>query len=147
MDVKPKEVSLSFLTLNNDTIKRFSTSDKKNKLKAKKGNNLLVWDLKGEGAERLDDMILWWASTAAPKAVPGTYKVVLTVDDQVMSQTFKVLADPNSETDLAGMQRQFEFITSVNTTVDKAHKRIKKIREILYFSILKMEDFIRQMGI
>lgn len=124
------EVSLSFLTLNNDTIKRFSTSDKKNKLKAEKGNNLLVWDLQGEGAERLDGMILWWASTAAPKAVPGTYKVVLSVDNQVMSQNFNVVADPNSETDRAGMQRQFKFITSVNATVDKAHKRIKKIREI-----------------
>ena len=129
-DPDGSEVSLSFLTLNNDTIKRFSTSDKKNKLKAEKGNNLLVWDLQGEGAERLDGMILWWASTAAPKVVPGTYKVVLSVDDQVMSQNFKVIADPNSETDLAGMQRQFEFITSVNATVDKAHKRIKKIREL-----------------
>ena len=90
----------------------------------------MVWDLQGKGAERLDGMILWWASTEAPKAVPGVYAVVLQVGDQVMRRQFSVLADPNSETDLAGMQRQFDFISSVNTTVDKAHKSIKKIRDI-----------------
>ena len=90
----------------------------------------MVWDLKGTGAERLDGMILWWASTEAPKVVPGNYTAVLEVGDQVMRQPFKLLADPNSETDLEGMQRQFEFITSVNATVDKAHKSIKKIRGV-----------------
>jgi photosystem II stability/assembly factor-like uncharacterized protein len=129
-DPENSEVSISFLTLNNDTIKRFSNKDKKNKLEVKKGNNLMVWDLKGDGAERLDGMILWWASTEAPKVVPGNYSVVLQVGDQVMRRQFSVLADPNSETDQSGMQRQFEFITSVNSTVDKAHKSIKKIRDI-----------------
>jgi photosystem II stability/assembly factor-like uncharacterized protein len=129
-DPENSEVSLSFLTLNNDTIQRFSNKDKKNKLEVKKGHNMMVWDLQGQGAERLDGMILWWASTEAPKAVPGVYAVVLQVGDQVMRRQFNVLADPNAETDLAGMQRQFEFISSVNATVDKAHKSIKKIRDI-----------------
>ena len=129
-DPENSEVSISFLTLNNDTIKRFSNKDKKNKLEVKKGNNLMVWDLQGDGAERLDGMILWWASTEAPKVVPGNYSVVLQVGNQVMRRQFSVLADPNSETDQSGLQRQFEFITSVNSTVDKAHKSIKKIRDI-----------------
>ena len=129
-DPENSEVSISFLNLNNDTLKRFSNKDKKNKLEVKKGHNLMVWDLQGEGAERLDGMILWWASTEAPKAVPGNYSVVLKVDDQVMRRPFSILADPNSETDQMGMQRQFDFISSVNSTVDKAHKSIKKIRNI-----------------
>ena len=129
-DPEHSEVSLSFLNLNNDTLKRFSNKDKKNKLEVKKGHNLMVWDLKGEGAERLDGMILWWASTEAPKAVPGNYSVVLQVGDQVMRRPFSIVADPNSETDQMGMQRQFDFISSVDSTVDKAHKSIKKIRGI-----------------
>ena len=129
-DPEHSEVSLSFLNLNNDTLKRFSNKDKKNKLEVKKGHNLMVWDLKGEGAERLDGMILWWASTEAPKAVPGNYSVVLQVGDQVMRRPFSIVADPNSEADQMGMQRQFDFISSVNSTVDKAHKSIKKIRGI-----------------
>ncbi|MDA9127808.1 glycosyl hydrolase [Flavobacteriaceae bacterium] len=129
-DPENSEVSISFLNLNNDTLKRFSNKDKKNKLEVKKGHNLMVWDLQGEGAERLDGMILWWASTEAPTAVPGNYSVVLQVGDQVMRRPFSLLADPNSETDQMGMQRQFDFISSVNSTVDKAHKSIKKIRNI-----------------
>ena len=75
-------------------------------------------------------MILWWASTEAPKAVPGNYQVVLEVEDEVMVRDLTILPDENAETDVAGMQRQFDFITDINKTVDKAHKSIKKIRKI-----------------
>ena len=129
-DPSDKDVTLSFMNLQNDTIKSFSSKGKKDKLTVKKGNNLFVWDTEGEGAERLDGMILWWASTDAPKAVPGTYKVVLQVGNESQSQNFSILPDQNAETDITGMQRQFDFITEVNKTVDKAHKSIKKIRAI-----------------
>jgi hypothetical protein len=76
-------------------------------------------------------MILWWASTSAPQAVPGQYKVVLEVAGQEpQAKTFTVLADKNAETDRAGMQKQFDFITDVNNTVDSAHRSIEKIRAI-----------------
>jgi photosystem II stability/assembly factor-like uncharacterized protein len=129
-DPAEKEIKLSFLNLQNDTIISFSNKDKKAPLTAKKGNNLFVWDTEGKGAEVLDGMILWWASTDAPKAVPGTYKVVLRVGDENLSQNFQILADKNAEADLAGMQRQYDFIANANKTVDRAHKSIKKIRAI-----------------
>ena len=129
-DPSEKEIKLSYLNSRGDTIKTFSTKGKKDKLKVEAGSNMHSWNLRGKGAERLDGMILWWASTNAPRAVPGQYKVVLEVGEEVMSQPFTVLADKNAETDLAGMQRQFDFITDINETVDKAHKSIKKIRKI-----------------
>ena len=139
-DPSEKEVSLSFLKMNNDTIKTFSSKGKKDKISVKKGGNLFVWDTEGDGAERLDGMILWWASTDAPKAVPGTYKVVLKVGEETLTQNFAILPDQNAETDIAGMQRQFDFITDINKTVDKAHKSIKKIRKIN----AQLEDFQKQ---
>ena len=129
-DTKDKEISLSFLNSQNDTIKKFSTKSKEDKLKVEDGANMFSWNTRGKGAERLKGMILWWASTNAPKAVPGQYKVVLQVDDDVQSQPFTILADKNSEATVADMQRQFDFITDVNETVDRAHKSIKKIRKI-----------------
>lgn len=129
-DPKDKVVKLSYLNSQNDTIKSFSTKDEKNKLEVKQGENLQTWDLRGKGAEVLDGMILWWASTDAPQAVPGEYKVVLQVGDEVHTKNFKVLADPNAETDVAGMQKQFDFISDVNKTVDKAHKSIEKMRDL-----------------
>lgn len=129
-DPTDKLVKLSFLNGKNDTIKSFSTKSKKDKLTVKKGANMFTWDTRGKGAERLKGMILWWASTNAPKAVPGQYKVVLQVGENVQTQTFTISPDKNAETDLAGMQRQFDFVTDINKTVDKAHKSIKKIRKI-----------------
>ena len=127
---KDKTVTLTYLTEKGDTIKSFSNKDKKNLLKVKEGANTHVWNMRGKDALRLKGMILWWASTQAPKAVPGKYEVRLQVDEAMYTQSFNILADPNAETDTAGMQRQFDFITDINKTVDKAHKTIKKIRNI-----------------
>lgn len=125
------EVSLTYFDTKGDTIKRFSTKNKKkDKLEVKKGMNQFVWDMTYEGAERLEGMILWWASLDGPQAIPGTYKVNLNVNEEVISQSFTIVADPRAESNLADMQRQFDFIIDVNKTMDNAHKSIKKIRKI-----------------
>lgn len=125
-----KEVKLSYLSMSNDTIKSFSTKDKKDKLKVEKGANVHTWNTRGKDAARFEGMIFWWGSTTAPKAVPGQYKVVLQVGEETMTQNFNIVPDKNAETDIAGMQKQFDYITDVNSTVDRAHKSIKKIRKI-----------------
>ncbi len=139
-DPEDKEVKLSYLTTSNDTIQSFSTSYDKNKLEVEAGANMHVWNMRGKGAERLEGMILWWASTEAPQAVPGTYQVVLEVGDEVVKKEFKILPDANAETDIAGMQKQYDFISDVNKTVDKAHNSIRKMRDVE----AQLKDFQKQ---
>ena len=130
-DLKEEDkVSLTYFDTKGDTIKTFSNKDKKNMLKVEKGANQFVWNMTYDGAERLKGMILWWASLQGPRAIPGDYKVSLKVNDEVQSQFFTILADPRAESTLADMQKQFDFIKSVNKTMDEAHKSIKKIRNI-----------------
>ena len=74
------------------------------------------------------------------KAVPGSYKVHLTKNGETQSQTFKIVPDPRAEVSVAEMQQQFDFITSVNETVNKAHESIKKIRAINK----KLDAFMKQ---
>lgn len=125
------EVSLTYFDSKGDTIQAFNTKNKKkNKLTVKKGANQFTWDMMYKGTERLKGMILWWASLNGPKATPGTYKVVLNVNGEALSQDFNILADPRSESSLEDMQKQFTFVKDVNTTMDNAHKSIKKIRNI-----------------
>lgn len=125
------EVSLTYFDTKGDTIKTFSTKHKKkDKLEVKKGANQFVWNMTYDGAERLEGMILWWASLTGPRAIPGDYSVSLNVNGESNSQSFKVLVDPRSESSLLEMQTQFNFIKDVNTSMDKAHKSIKKIRNI-----------------
>ncbi|CAL68161.1 VPS10 domain-containing protein [Christiangramia forsetii] len=139
-DPKDKKIKISYLNPSNDTIQSFSTEDEKNKLEVKEGANMHTWDMRGKGAEKLDGMILWWASTDAPQAVPGDYKVVLEIADEVLKKEFKIIPDGNSEADIAGMQKQFDFISSVNKTVDKAHKSIEKMRKV----DVQLKDFQKQ---
>ncbi|MGS2725606.1 VPS10 domain-containing protein [Psychroserpens sp. BH13MA-6] len=130
-DEKKDTVSLIYFDKQGDTIKSFSTKHKKkDRLNVKEGMNLFVWDMTYDGAEKLDGMILWWASLDGPQAIPGTYKVQLKVNENTFAQDFNILADPRAESSQQDMENQFQFITDVNETMDKAHKSIKKIRNI-----------------
>nr|WP_321229500.1 glycosyl hydrolase [uncultured Psychroserpens sp.] len=130
-DVKNDEVSLTYFDPKGDTIKTFSTKNKKkDKLEVKKGMNQFVWDMTYDGAEKLDGMILWWASLDGPQAIPGTYKVHLNINGNAIPQTFNIIADPRAESTQADMEKQFIFIKDINKTMDDAHKSIKKIRNI-----------------
>ncbi|MCD2258147.1 VPS10 domain-containing protein [Psychroserpens luteolus] len=130
-DAKNDEVSLTYFDTKGDTIKTFSTKNKKkDKLEVKQGMNQFVWNMTYEGAERLDGMILWWASLNGPRAIPGTYKVHLNVNGTATPQSFNIVADPRAESSQADMQKQFDFIKDVNKTMDDAHKSIKTIRKI-----------------
>ncbi len=132
-DVKENDtIRLAYTTVAGDTLGIFSNKakEKDKKLEVKKGGNTFVWDTRGKGAEKLKGMILWSANLEGAKAVPGDYKVHLTVNGNTTSQTFKILPDPRAEVSVAHMQKQYDFVSDVNTTVDKAHQSIKKIRKI-----------------
>lgn len=129
-DAKKDSISLTYFDAKNDTIKSYNSKVKKDKLEIKEGANQFNWDMTYEGAERLDGMILWWASTEGPKQIPGTYTVKLNVNGTDYTQSYSVLADPRSESSKEDMEAQFNFITQVNKTVDHAHQSIKKIRNI-----------------
>ncbi|WP_019671290.1 WD40/YVTN/BNR-like repeat-containing protein [Eudoraea adriatica] len=129
---KKDSIALTYMSMSGDTLANFNTySDKKeNKLMVNNGGNTHVWDTRGEGAEKLEGMILWSANLDGAKAVPGSYKVYLNRNGASISETFTILPDPRAEVSLADMQKQYDFITDINSTVDKAHKSIKKIRKI-----------------
>ncbi|WP_047418076.1 sialidase family protein [Cellulophaga sp. Hel_I_12] len=125
-------IALTYFSQKGDTLAHYATTakEKDKKLDLKKGGNTHVWDTRGKGAEKLDGMILWWASLDGAKAVPGAYKVTLTVNGNNMSKDFKIIPDPRAEVTVAEMQQQFDFISDINATIDNAHQSIKKIRKI-----------------
>lgn len=135
-------IALTYTKMNGDTLATYSTyaEDKAKKLEAKKGGNTYVWDTRGKGAEMLKGMILWGANLRGPKAVPGTYKVSLNVNGETQTENFTILPDPRAEVTVADMQKQYDFITEVNETVDRAHQSIKKIRAING----KLDEFIKK---
>ncbi|MBU2997620.1 glycosyl hydrolase [Cellulophaga baltica] len=125
-------IALTYLSIKGDTLATFSNTSKEKdeKLKIEKGGNTHVWDTRGKGAKKLDGMIFWWANFDGAKAVPGSYKVSLSFNGAVSSKEFKILPDPRAEVSVEAMQKQFDFISDINTTIDKAHTSIDKIRTI-----------------
>ena len=137
-------VALTYTSMAGDTLATYSTYAKEpdHKLKVKKGGNTHSWDTRGKGAESLKGMIFWWASLNGPKAAPGSYRVHLNAMGETQSQTFNILPDPRAEVTVADMQKQHDFITDVNNTVDRAHQSIKKIRRVNE----QLDAFVTQYG-
>ena len=127
-----KDVALSFYEADGDLITTYSTTskEKKNKLTVEEGSNQFVWNMNYPDTEKFDGMILWWGSLTGPKAIPGDYKVTLTVDGVEQTQDFKILQDPRSEISPAAMQQQFTFVKSLSDKLNETHQTIKDIRQV-----------------
>ncbi len=136
LKVKPSdtlEVKLSFHEMDGKLIREFSSTAKEegDKLKdLKAGGNFFSWDMEYPAAKKFDGMILWWGNMSGPNALPGEYKVRLTVGKDSQEQTFKILADPRAETSMEDLSAQFQFMMEVRDKVTEAHEAIIDIRTI-----------------
>lgn len=134
-DTTKAQVSLEFLQTDGKLIKKFSTKPdtkaKEEKLTLKQpGMNKFNWNMRYADAERFDGMILWAASMNGPRALPGTYKVKLTVNGKVLESDFEILKDPRATATHADMQAQFDFLQEVIAKVSETNQTIKKIRTV-----------------
>ena len=127
-------VSLSIEDAQGNHIRTFSTKPNKEKkegrLSVKDGNNIFYWDMMYTGAERVQGMILWWASLSGPMALPGDYKVTLKVGKKSTSQNFTILKNPMSETTLVDMNAQFDFINEINAKVTEIHRALNNVKKV-----------------
>lgn len=131
---KTDTVTLSFYEKSGEPIKVFSTHPEKDgkegKLKdLKEGLNQFSWDMRYEGAESFEGMILWWASLNGPKALPGTYKAKLHVNGTDAETEFDIIKDPRSSSSTEDLKEQFDFLMSVKNKLSQTNLGVKKIRE------------------
>jgi hypothetical protein len=126
------DISLEFSDETGKVIKALSNhaKDKKDSLAVESGTNQFVWNMQYEDAKKFDGMILWWASTSGPKAIPGTYQVKLKVDGDSIIQAFDILKDPRIKSTNEELQRQFEFLMEIRDKLSEAHQAIIDIREV-----------------
>jgi photosystem II stability/assembly factor-like uncharacterized protein len=126
------DVTLEFLDATGKLIRTYSTlaEEKDEKLTVKNGSNMFNWNMRYPDAEGFDGLIMWAAGLTGPKAVPGTYKVRLHVEEVVKEQEFEILKDPRSESTPEDIQAQFDFLMSINNKLTETHTTIKDIREM-----------------
>ena len=127
-------IALSFYDSNENLIKKYTTKPNKEKkeevLKIKEGNNIFYWNMMYPGAEEIKGMILWWASLNGPMALPGVYKIELSVNNEKRYQNFNILNNPTSEATENDMKMQFDFINEINTKMTEIHKALKNVTKV-----------------
>jgi photosystem II stability/assembly factor-like uncharacterized protein len=131
-------VELAILETNGKVIQEFSNHAKENKLNpaatkkltVKKGGNRLIWDMRYPGFQAFEGMIFYSSPNVGPKAVPGDYKVRLTVNGKVKDQTFTIVKDPRLTNTQKDYEDQFNFLMKVRDEVTRANQAIIKIRNI-----------------
>ena len=130
---KTDTISISFHESDGDLIKRYSThpnkKEKEEKLNVKVGFNTMNWGMRYNGAKTFDGMILWWATTGGPMAIPGAYTVKMDVNGVESTQDFNIVADPRAEATQADYQAQFDFLIDVRDKLTETHEGIINIRK------------------
>lgn len=130
---KTDTISISFHEADGDLIKKYSThpnkEEKEGSLDVKEGFNTMNWNMRYDGAKTFDGMILWWATTGGPMAIPGDYKVNMTVNGNETLHDFKLLKDPRGSATQADLQAQFDFMLKVRDKLTETHEGIINIRK------------------
>ena len=130
---KTDTISISFHESDGDLIKRYSThpvkKEKEEKLEIRPGFNTMNWDMKYNGAKTVDGMILWWATTNGPTAIPDSYTVKMQVNGNESTQDFNIVADPRAKASQSDYQAQFDFLLKVRDKLTETHEGIINIRK------------------
>lgn len=126
------EAKLEFLSVNGEVIKTYNNKakEKSEQLAVKAGGNRFVWDMRYAGYKTFPGMVFYGSPNLGPKAVPGKYKVRLTVNSESQEQEFEILKDPRVNTTPEEFRAQFEYLTKVRDKVSEANQGIIDIRKI-----------------
>src|SRR5688500_10895623 len=96
------------------------------------GLHTVQWGLQYPGATTFDGMILWGASTAGPRAVPGTYTVRMTADGRRLEQPLTVVKHPlYKDVTQADLEAQFALAIRIRDKLSEANQAVIRIRDIM----------------
>lgn len=144
--VKADTISISFHESDGDLIKLFSThpdkEDNEAELSITPGLNTMNWDMRYNGAKTFKGMIMWAATTRGPAAIPGSYKVKMTVNGAETIQDFDLLKDPRKSASQADLQAQFDFLMNVRNKLTETHEGIINIRK----AKVQINDVLKKAG-
>jgi hypothetical protein len=125
------DVKMEILQADGVVIKSYSNkASGQSLLTVKTGGNRFVWDMRYPGYKTFPGMVYYGSPNNGPKAVPGKYKVRLTINGNATEQEFEILKDPRIKTTQEELQSQFEFLAKVRDKVSDANQGVIDIRKI-----------------
>ncbi|WP_020568003.1 VPS10 domain-containing protein [Neolewinella persica] len=129
-DTIPFTLSIAEYGEGGDEIRSWSTDDKDNKLELEAGGQVINWDLSLPDGVKVPGMIMWWAGSGGPMALPGEYRVTLKHGDDVQFRDFVVKADPRVKATDGDREAQYQFMKEVQDKTSEAHQAIIDLRSV-----------------
>ncbi|MBT8204148.1 MAG: glycosyl hydrolase [Eudoraea sp.] len=131
-------VRIEIREANGTLIQDFSNHAKEDKnnpattkpLKVKTGGNRFIWNMQYPGFSAFKGMVLYSSPNRGPKAVPGTYKVVLHYNSEIAEADLTIVKDPRLPNSQQDFQEQFDFLMAVRDQVSRANQAIVEIRRV-----------------
>jgi photosystem II stability/assembly factor-like uncharacterized protein len=125
-------IKLFCIDQNMDTLSSYSTHpyDFETKIDLKTGSNKIIINPRMRPAKNFPGMVMWGASLSGPKALPGTYKLIMAGKQFRDSTEFDILPDKLYDVSQNDIEAQYNFIKKIRDRVDEAHKAILQIRDI-----------------
>jgi hypothetical protein len=125
------EVKMEILETSGTLISTYNSKAKgREQLSVKAGGNRFVWDMRYPGYTSFPGMVYYGSPNQGPKAVPGKYKVRLTINGNSQEQEFEILKDPRVPSTQEDLQAQFDFLVKVRDKVSEANQGVIDIRKI-----------------
>ncbi len=128
------DFKLEFLEAGGKVIKTFTNKKSKENpspiADGKKGMNRFVWNMRYADAKKVPGAVMWGGSHIGPKAVPGQYKVRMTLNGKTQSQNFAILKDPRIKTTQSDYQDQFDLLMDIRNRTTEINEKIITIRSI-----------------
>ncbi|MEM1452451.1 MAG: glycosyl hydrolase [Planctomycetota bacterium] len=138
LDSDTKDVALTIKDYDGNVVRRFvpKGEGEKNEYAAQRddvlpsgeGYHRFTWNMRAEGAESFDDMILWSGGMGGPKVPPGRYRIELSVDGETVDVGAIIEADPRSDATTMDIVRQYRFAMETGATLTRAHRAIRDLR-------------------
>lgn len=95
------------------------------------GLNRIAWNARYAPLFEIPEgIVMWGGSEGAPRVVPGTYQVRVTVGDWSDTQSFEVRADPRMETTLAEYREQLDLAKEVGLRIADLYAELLRLREV-----------------
>ncbi|MFZ0310630.1 MAG: hypothetical protein WAL89_20845 [Candidatus Sulfotelmatobacter sp.] len=140
------ETKLEILDASGKLIRKYSSAetelpdepldpdDKKpeKEIKLEAGLNRFVWDLRYEEAHRVPGYYLWEYNSGAkgPVAVPGQYRVRLTVGSESQVAPLEVKLDPRVNVSAADLAQQFSMQIQIHEELNRVYDAVNQIQDV-----------------
>ncbi len=110
---------------------RTDDSPKELRIPSNAGWNRFVWDLRYPDAHKVaphDDNQQGFIK--GPHAVPGSYRVTLTIGEEEHSQPLEIVKEAGVAASQADLQAQFDLLLSIRDKVSATHKVVNQMRDV-----------------